>query len=69
MHEELLEENQQLDIKTTNPELVAANRQLEGAPGALKIGLAHYQIKWNAMGANSRSRGKVVTFTKIGLNS
>ena len=148
-YKELLEENQQLDlkIKTTNQELVAANRQLgevlqstrhqvmrdetslaivrealqhmplpvicvddeglmafvnaaaerlfakdgpllgvelahalpqvdialagiaEDAPGALEMGLAHYQIKWNAMGANSRSRGKVVTFTKIGLDS
>jgi hypothetical protein len=35
----------------------------------LGMGLAHYQIKWNAMGANSRSRGKVVTFTKIGLDA
>lgn len=148
-YKELLEENKQLDIKirTTNQELVAANRQLgdvlqktrhkierdetslaivrealqhmplpvigvddegliafintaaeqlfvrngpllgvelafalptvdtaiasteEGIPSELEIERTNYHVKWNTMGANSRSRGKLVTLTTTGLNS
>ncbi len=148
-YKELLDQNQQLDIKvrTTNQELVAANRQLgdvlqkthhqierdeaslaivrealqhvpvpvigvddeglmafvnaaaehlfaregpllgvelanalptidaaiavaaEGVPYALLIEDTSYDVKWNTMGANSRSRGRLVTLTKAGLNS
>ena len=148
-YKELLEENKQLDIKirTTNQELVAANRQLgnvlqktrhqierdetslaivrealqhmplpvigvddegliafintaaenlfvhhgpllgielafalpcvdtaiadteEGIPRELEIEHTQYHVKWNSMGENSRSRGKLVTLTTIGLNS
>ncbi len=148
-HKELLEENQQLDIKirTTNQELVAANRQLgdvlqktrhqierdetslaivrealqhmplpvigvddeglmvfvnaaaerlftragpllgmelayalpavdtaiagavAGRPCELLIGHARYLVEWNSMGANSRSRGRLVTLTRTGLSS
>ena len=145
-HKELLDENQQLDIKirSTNQELVAANRQLgdvihktryqverdetslaivrealqhmplpiigvddeglmafvnaaaerlfaragpllgmelgyalpaidaaiagadEGAPCEVLIDRTHYLVKWNAMGVNSRSRGKLLTLSLNG---
>ena len=148
-YRELMEENRQLDIKirTTNQELVAANRQLgdvlkmtrhqierdetslaivrealqhiplpvigvdneglmafinaaaehlfavagpllgvelayalpaidsaiananEGIPCELLIDHTPYLVKWNKMGANSRSQGRLVTLTKIGPNS
>jgi diguanylate cyclase (GGDEF)-like protein/PAS domain S-box-containing protein len=148
-YKELLEENQQLDIKirTTNQELVAANQQLgdvlqksrhqierdetslaivrealqhmplpvigvddeglivfvnaaaesrltsagpllgvelvaalpaidaaitaaaEGIPCELLIDDTRYLIKWNPMGANSRSKGRLVTLIEKGLNS
>lgn len=145
-HRELLEENQQLDfkIRTTNQELVAANRQLgnvvvntrkqiereeislmiarealqfitdpligvddedlvafvnaaaekllsrhgpalgieltttlpavaemvanteAGTSSAISIDGDHYRLKWNPMGGNSRSRGKLITLTLTG---
>ncbi len=148
-YRELLEENRQLDIKirTTNQELVAANRQLgsllektrhkirhdenslavarealqyvpmpvigvddgglmafanaaaqrlfehegalvgvalatalptldaaltgtgEGIPCKFQINNTRYLVKWNRMGASSRSRGRLVTLTETGLIS
>jgi hypothetical protein len=41
----------------------------EGIPSELQIERTNYHVKWNTMGTNSRSRGKLVTLTTTGLNS
>jgi diguanylate cyclase (GGDEF)-like protein/PAS domain S-box-containing protein len=41
----------------------------EGVACELLIARAHYLVKWNKMGANSRSQGRLVTLTKTSLNS
>jgi diguanylate cyclase (GGDEF)-like protein/PAS domain S-box-containing protein len=42
---------------------------VEGVPCELRIDRAGYLIKWNTMGANSRSRGTLVTLTPTGRAS
>jgi EAL domain-containing protein (putative c-di-GMP-specific phosphodiesterase class I)/CheY-like chemotaxis protein len=43
--------------------IAAAN---EGVASELRIGGQRYEVKWNAMGAHSRSSGKIVTLCKTG---
>jgi CheY-like chemotaxis protein len=40
---------------------------VEGCHNALQINDISYQVKWSAMGVNSRSRGKLITFTVAAL--
>jgi CheY-like chemotaxis protein len=40
---------------------------VEGCHSALQINDIRYQVKWSAMGVNSRSRGKLITFTAMAL--
>lgn len=42
---------------------------IEGIPCELLIEHTRYFVKWNSMGANSRSRGRLVTLTPTGLDS
>jgi diguanylate cyclase (GGDEF)-like protein/PAS domain S-box-containing protein len=41
---------------------------VEGVPCELLINRTRYLLSWNTMGANSRSRGRLVTLTETGLN-
>ena len=43
---------------------VAISGAAEGAACALILGQTPYQVRWNSMGVDSRSRGKIVTLMK-----
>ncbi|MDO8252778.1 MAG: EAL domain-containing protein, partial [Rhodoferax sp.] len=47
----------------------AISGAVEGVPCELLIDRTRYLVTWNTMGANSRSRGRLVTLTDTGLNS